>query len=495
MKNWRHNFLCLLTFLAGLTNLTVSAQNPVPGQFWLYRLLEGSVFTRDSLIGGPPTIEVPIRGTFELTLHSVNPLSTIYDLTNIVFASAGGVASDYQVTGTGIYQVGGEVAVAQDMRLETQVSWAGSQEARTFTNAVRGVIRRWPVLEIELEQADANLLVFYRLHLRAAPVRDLWFSTSGGLTDGAWAAPTNHVSGGDLLSISGRIVQRNMELTKGLGIMPVVPDLGLAGVDVAAGAEILWVADQGVFSEFLGPIQQGDVLSNRGRIVKRNQALLAAFGIDPKAADAGLDALHVDPSGEIFFSIRTNVYSPVLAVMLGRGDVLTDRGRRIKTNQALLAGFQPTDTKTDYGLDALYIWPSGETWFSTETGFMDQQLGAITSGDLLSDEGYIVFHNLELVGAFQPLEDLSNFGLDALFVVTDDITPAVAPQMSGVLINPSAGELTFSWAGNGKVFQLEKAGAVTGPYIPLSPIVPELEFSEAWDVSQMSSAFYRVRQW
>ena len=400
MKNWRYSVLSLLTSILGFASVAVSGQDPVPGQFWLYRLLEGSVFIRDSLIGGPPTLEVPVRGTFELTLHSANPVNALYDLTNIAFVSMGGIPSDYAITGTGIYQVGGEVALAQEMRLETQVTWAGGQDSRTFTNAVRGVIRRWPVLEIDLEQADSNLLVFYRLHLLAAPVRDLWFSTTGGLTDGVWEAPTNHVSGGDLLSVSGRIVQRNLDLTKGLGIMPVVPDLGMAGVDMSAGAEILWVADQSVFSEFLGPIQQGDLLSNRGRIVEKNQALLAAFGIDPKAGDAGLDALHVDSSGEIFFSIRTNVYSPALAVMLGYGDVLSDRGRIKRTNQALLARFQPADTKMDYGLDALYSWPSGEIWFSTETGFMDQQFGAITSGDLLSDDGYIVFRNLELVGRF-----------------------------------------------------------------------------------------------
>jgi hypothetical protein len=379
--------------------------------------------------------------------------------------------------------------------LETEVVSPGGQESRTFTNAIRAVNRNWPILEIDLEQVDSNLLVFYRLHLLVAPVRELWFSTTGGLTAGIWQAPTNHASGGDLLSFNGRIVQRNQDLTMGMGIMPVVPDLGLAGIDMAAGGEILWAASQPVFSEFLGPIQQGDLLSNRGRVVKKNQELLAAFGLSPSAADAGLDALQVDASGEIYFSIRTNVYSPTLKLVLGRGDLLSDHGRRVKSNQELLARFQPVDAKTDYGLDALYIWPGGEIWFSTEDGFMDQQLGPITSGDLLSDNGYLVYRNLEIVGAFQPLEDLFNFGLDALYVVTDDLAPAPAPQIREVVVDRGTSALTVRWVGGGKVFQVEKSGAVNGPYLPSAPIIPGLEFIEAWDAGVMSSSFYRIRQW
>ena len=200
-------------------------------------------------------------------------------------------------------------------------------------------------------------------------------------------------------------------------------------------------------------------------------------------------------SEDIRFSIRTPVYSPKLQALLNRGDLLSDQGVRIKTNPELLARFQPPDTKLDYGLDALYVWPNGEIWFSTEEGFTDKHLGPITSGDLLSDDGYIVYRNLEMVGAFQPLEDLYNFGLDALFVVTDVVSEAASPWIAIVMMNSDTGDLTLRWEGSGKVFQVEKAGTVNGPYVPLGEIIPGLEFIDAEARERLPQSFYRIRQW
>ena len=77
-----------------------------------------------------------------------------------------------------------------------------------------------------------------------------------------------------------------------------------------------------------------------------------------------------------------------------------------------LSPHHPIPVEADYGLDAIYVWSSGEIWFLIEEGFVDQNLGAIMPGDLLSDQGMVVYRNLELLGAFAPLEDLADFGLE-----------------------------------------------------------------------------------
>ena len=113
-------------------------------------------------------------------------------------------------------------------------------------------------------------------------------------------------------------------------------------------------------------------------------------------------------------------------------EALNDRGLETLTPLQLVnwsneegARFRPPLVVPDYGLDAVHVWPSGEIWFSTEEGFQDGALGPIAAGDLLSDQGYVVYRNLELLGPFAPIEDLADFGLDALFLVSDAV-PAVA---------------------------------------------------------------------
>jgi hypothetical protein len=162
----------------------------------------------------------------------------------------------------------------------------------------------------------------------------------------------------------------------------------------------------------------------------------------------GLDAAHfvtASASREIYFSIETDLFSERLGMTLQRGDLLSSYGRVVKRNHELLARFHPPPTPgpvpRDYGLDALYLWPGGEIWFSVEEGFMDEQLGMILPGDLLSDQGRVVMRNLELLAAFAPIEDLADFGLDAVFVVTE-----AAPISPGITAMASNGEvkLTFT---------------------------------------------------
>jgi hypothetical protein len=181
--------------------------------------------------------------------------------------------------------------------------------------------------------------------------------------------------------------------------------------------------------------------------------------------------------------------------MLLRGDILSTEGKRIKSNRELLARFHPPVVDHDYGLDAFYIWPGGEIWFSTEEGFNDTQLGPILAGDALSDQGFVVFRNLELVSAFAPLEDAAEFGLDALFIVTDTIPPAPAPKIISVMGPGPGGGISLNWTGNGRVSQLEKAANATGPFTPISPYMLDLNWLDPGVARSGSNGFFRLRQW
>src|SRR5213075_647941 len=91
-------------------------QGPATNRPWAYLLLDGSTLTDDCPRCEPPTIEQPMRGTFQLRLLDSNPLSTRYALENISFTA--GSTRIYRVSGTGTLQIGGEVAVLQQMSLQ-----------------------------------------------------------------------------------------------------------------------------------------------------------------------------------------------------------------------------------------------------------------------------------------------------------------------------------------------------------------------------------------
>jgi hypothetical protein len=235
------------------------------------------------------------------------------------------------------------------------------------------------------------------------------------------------------------------------------------------------------------------LLSNRGRIVQRNQQLTVAFVQMPPASDAGLDAVQVLDSGEVYFSIQREFFSEALGRPIRAGDLLSSRGVVVKSNEQLVARFQPAEPRRDYGLDALYVWPSGEVWFSVETGFQGQHFEPYNHGDLLSDQGYVVARNLELVGPFQPLEDLADFGLDALFVITDAVPPAPAPSFTLIRRQRATGVVELAWEGKGRAWQVLRSATVLGPWTPVSPILPDLMFDDR--TASANESFYRLRQW
>jgi hypothetical protein len=462
---------------------------------WRYQLLPASYLIEDCPPCAGPTRLEPMRGTFDLRLVSENPLFTCYELTSIAFTAGYIVGRTYNVTGHGTYSVGGEVALRQDMFLELRIDDGNSNRLCYLTNGTPAVNRLWPMIETTLVQTNGTFVQVYNLHLFAAPLREMWFSTANGMTPSIWQPPTNHISGGDLLSSSGHVVKSNRELTQRLGLMPSpdAPDLGLDAVDVLPGGEVAFSIEEDVFSETLGPLQHGDLLSNRGRIIQRNQQLTAAFMQMPPAPDAGLDAAQVIDGGEVYFSIEKNFFSEGLGRTIRAGDLLSSRGTIVKSNEQLVARFQPADPRQDYGLDAFYVWPSGEVWFSVETGFQGQNFESYNRGDLLSDQGYVVYRNLDLVGPFQPLEDLADFGLDALFVVGDSGPPAPAPDFTRIRRQEATGPVELEWRGDGRVWQVLRATNVLGPWLPLSPISPDSTFNDVGAAAVQS--FYRLTQW
>ncbi len=475
---------------------TAVAQEPPPPAdhrpVVTYTLLDGSYFVDDCLICGRPTIMQPLRGTFDLVQIPDTPPYLKYAVRNVDFTTSPGWAGEVRLTGDGNYVRFEEFARLQDMDLALQVRDAFTNRPAFFTNDTRVVEKPWPLIQINLTQTNGTVVQTFSMNLFAAPLREVWFSTSKAMASTNRSSPTNVISPGDLISNRGRVVKRNHELTARLGVMPIVPDPGLDAVQVTRRGEILFSITSNIWSEALGAIGHGDLLSDRGAIVKRNQELLGAFGGPAGQPDAGLDAVQVLPEGEILFSIRSNVVVNA-ALTLGRGDILSDRGQVFRTNRELLANFHPAVTNRDFGLDALQILPSGEIWFSVEESFNDKWLGTVSAGDLLSSLGHRVFRNEQLVAAFAPADPSLDYGLDALFVVTDTKPPAPPPRI--VKLRHSVGSVGVDWDGVGDVFQLEHAPGISGPWTPCSPILSDLTFDAAGDLPAGASGFFRVRQW
>jgi hypothetical protein len=320
------------------------------------------------------------------------------------------------------------------------------------------------------------------------------------MTSGTTPPPFEYFRGSELLSISGRRVASNAELTRSFGIMPVVPDIGLDAVDVRPGGEIAFSSTEPVFSESLGTLlQPGDVLSDRGLILQRHGDLMAAFSPMPPVADHGLDALQDLGKEGIVFSVGGDFFSERLGRKISRGDLLSSRGTVVKTAGQLLERFHPVgDGGTpvgELGLDAVFLWPSGEVWFSTEKGFEDSVLGPVRGGDLLSDSGYLVLGNLDLVSAFSPLEDLADFGLDALVVVSDTLAPLPPPAVADFVLNPKVAGWRLEWTGDGRFFQVLGAPAAGDPYAPVAPVQTGQVLERADGLTTHPDFFFKVRQW
>ena len=159
-----------LAFLIASALFVIVPEQRVAGQTSAYALLSGSDLTDDCLICDRLSLPIPLQGTFELLLLDSNPLSTRYQLTNISFRTTGTNGRTYEVKGGGIYQVGGEVALRQDLTLDVQINDGFTNSSCLFTNAQPQVKSPWPEIQTEADQSNGTLLRLYRLRLSAVPM-------------------------------------------------------------------------------------------------------------------------------------------------------------------------------------------------------------------------------------------------------------------------------------------------------------------------------------
>jgi hypothetical protein len=484
--------LFLSLVLALLVPIMTQAREPVlpPGNAWRYTLTDGSAFLNDCEICGRPTFLLPMRGTFDLTFNGSSNRYDYYSFTNISFDFTDQNNQTNHISGGGSARIGGDFAFEEVVRWQLIVSNSDTNEAVSMTNSSKGIFSNWPSLQFDLREETKSFFRVYKINLHASPFRELWFSTGSDFSGSGQS-----ISSGDLLSSSGRVIKHDSDILGRMGIQPTIGTTAIDAIDLLPGGEIAFSLSKDIFSETLGPLRQGDLLGSAGRIIKRNSDLMKAFGVDTNI-DYGLDACQLMESGEILFSITTNTFSPSLNLNLSRGDILSDQGTIKKTLNELIAPFSPitsSEEAPDVGLDALYVWPGGEIWFSTEEGF-DSAQGPISAGDLLSDRGYIVYRNLELAAKFQS-NATNEVGLDGIFVITDT-APTIAPGRFAMFkTGTSPGSFELGWNSAAKVFQVERAAVVEGPYSPASEIIPDLFWTDPHLELPNTQNFYRFRQW
>ncbi len=386
-----------------------------------YRLVEGSTLTENSKYEDRPSIQVPIRGYFWLEQLPPDPLFTNYAVNRLKFKSTDSTLLSYSGSLNGTFRIGGEVALLQQMVLKGKIN--GSKDL-LLDSSLQTINISFPWIEIDLYQLIPDSSRVYGLHLVAVPWPKTWFSTNTSFTSSAGVK----VSNGDLISTSGKIIRRNNQLTAKLGIMPIVPDLGLDAImlkklsnsqSTTNSREIYFSIPQDIFSETLGYLHNGDLLSDSGSIIKTYKDFISPFGPMPPVPDYGLNAIAYSNRNELLFSIEKDFFSEKLGKKISNGDLLSEKGYVFKTNSELLSKFKlyPTFVAIDIGLDAVYVWPWGEVWFSTKSSFPVEQYENITPGDLLSSYGKVVLRNSELLQAFKPTEKIAGFGLDALEIL------------------------------------------------------------------------------
>jgi hypothetical protein len=139
-----------------------------------YTLLSGSKLIEECLICGLPPTVVPLTGTFNLQWLSQTPVTTRYGLQNIFFHAGDTSGPQYEVTGSGVYQVGGEVAVMQELFLNTEISNLQSTVSALCVSTNGPVVQPWPKIQIQVDQTNGTAAQVFHLILVAVPVPQLF---------------------------------------------------------------------------------------------------------------------------------------------------------------------------------------------------------------------------------------------------------------------------------------------------------------------------------
>lgn len=466
---------------------------------WTYALVEGSQLIDDCVCGRPP-IALKMRGSFQLKFDYLYPFSASGQLQSIQFQAGLAPGPVYTITGTGSFFSAWEMGAYQTLTLDVNIADAYTNMNCYFTNHSPEVGRRWPMLQVQANQTNASQFQQFTLQINAAPLREIWFATGSNFTAGVWSSPSNLVRSGDLLSSAGVTVKSKEQLTAPLGVQTTAPDCGLYDFDILPGGEVAFSLSRDLASQTLGAVHAGDLLSDHGQVLGTNNGLVARFEPQPPLTNGlGLAAVQILDSGEIYFSVRTNFFSSALGRLVKSSDLLSDHGQIIRTGEQLISGFCPASTNTDFGLNSVYVWPSGEIWFSVGQTFTTTNSESYGPGDLLSDGGYRVCRNLDLLAAFRPVEDVSSFPLEGLYVVSDTTgindpsgTSSLAPPQ---LVDQPPGSMLLQWQSRARAFQVETALSPNGPFSARSSIAPDMRYVDPGALTNQTQLFYRVKQW
>ena len=146
----------------------IAAPLPVP-QPVLYRLLPKSTY-QEGCFGFCDCILYPesrITGTFYLSPGDSNPLYQSYAITGVDWYSFAGTQPRH-LTGKGIYKIGGEVALTQQLELDLMIDGNGPVH---FDSLMVPGGATFPLIDIEV--TIGQLVCFDRpIHVIAAPVAD-----------------------------------------------------------------------------------------------------------------------------------------------------------------------------------------------------------------------------------------------------------------------------------------------------------------------------------
>lgn len=164
--NWRQLILQML--LTGVASTTPALAQSTNAQ--IYTLVAGSQLVDDCPICDRPTILAPLTGTFTLSVLDQNPLYIRYELTGISFHAGAQTGTEYKVVGSGIYQIGGEVAVLQDLFLDVAIDNGFTTTKAQCVNTNRAVTQIWPKIEISVNQTNGTPGQVYYLTLNAVPM-------------------------------------------------------------------------------------------------------------------------------------------------------------------------------------------------------------------------------------------------------------------------------------------------------------------------------------
>ena len=106
----------------------------------------------------------------------------------------------------------------------------------------------------------------------------------------------------------------------------------------------------------------------------------------------------------------------------------------------------------------------------------------------------MVYRALDLVAAFQPLEDLADFGLDALSILTDLSPNPPATARLPMQARASGNSVILSVPMGAGFYQFEKAPSLDGPWLPLGPVLTQPQSVDAGVLTNGSGGFYRCWQ-